>query len=284
MEENSLVAKSDIDRWSAVTNVVAECSLDAIGKMEPIEQQLRMARGLAQLRKLITPQMLQDLMSLQNSALGFKTDKPDDGYPIEVVRDVAIESLVRAARMVGNEVNIIGGNFYATKAFFVRKLREFPGLTNLERTLQPPRQAGEKGALVNCSASWLLNGIPQKLAPRDIPVRVNSGMGADAILGKAHRKLDAAIYSQITGSEWAEGDADEVRAERATNITPPKEDAPADTRSKSEKLAEAVQATGETIEVKATAAAEPKAQEKPQPKTEQKPAANGAGESAGLGF
>lgn len=271
-----LVPASDLERWSQVTAVVAECSLDAIGQMEPIAQQLRMARGIAELRRVLTPQMMQDIMSLQNSALGFKTDKPDGGYSVEVVRDVAIESLLRGARMVGNEVNIIGGNFYAAKAFFVRKLREFPGLANLTRMMAPPRMAGDKGALVSCSATWTLNGIPQELPPRDIPIRVNSGMGVDAILGKAQRKLDAAIYSQITGCEWTEGDADDVRAERARNVTAEATVEPEG--SKSEQLAAKV-AASKAAKAQAT---EAEVVEEPTDKpAEKKEAAEG---NASLGF
>lgn len=268
-----LVPAADIERWSAVTKVVGECSLDAIGQMEPIAQQLRMARGIAELRRVLTPQMMQDIMSLQNSALGFKTDKPDGGYSVEVVRDVAIEALLRGARMVGNEVNIIGGNFYAAKGFFVRKLREFPGLANLTRMVAPPRQAGDKGALVNCSATWTLNGVPQELPPRDIPIRVNSGMGVDAILGKAQRKLDAAIYSQITGCEWVEGDADDVRAERARNVT-------------AEPVAEPEGTKSEQVAAKVAAAKAAKAQPTEAEVVDEKPATkNEGGEgNASLGF
>lgn len=43
---------------------------------------------------------------------------------------------------------------------------------------------------------------------KDIPVRVNAGMGADAILGKATRKASAWLYNELTHAGIADGDAE----------------------------------------------------------------------------
>ena len=50
------------------------------------------------------------------------------------------------------------------------------------------------------------------------PIRVNNGMGADAIIGKAYRKSYAWLYRTLTGQAIPDGDADDntpidIRAE-----------------------------------------------------------------------
>jgi hypothetical protein len=188
----------------------------------------RMAAAIRALHNAITDEMMKDLMHLQGTTLGFLTDKDDPaknnppGYPAAEVKLVAIEAALLGAYWVGNEFNIISNRPYLTKNFFTRKLREFPGLTDLKLSPGVPVLVGDKGALVPYVATWKLNGkdmrierLLRKLDDKSdlderIPIRVNSGMGADAILGKAERKLKAQIYNLLTGSDLTDGDVDEV--------------------------------------------------------------------------
>jgi hypothetical protein len=90
--------------------------------------------------------------------------------------------------------------------------------------IRPPGDARDasddeaKGAVVKCSASWKMNGTPDTTA-RDIPIRVNAMMGADAIMGKAERKILAAAHAQITGTVLGDADASEGEPEMRT-VTP----------------------------------------------------------------
>lgn len=178
---------------------------------------LRLARGMQQLRTLLTDDLVREvLLPLRGSKLGFLTDR-DSGqngplYDIEVIRDVSIEALLRGFQPVGNEFNVIAGGFYAAKNGIARKLREYPGLTNLEP--RPGRvvisQDGES-ALVSFRINYLLDGTARSLV-RDVAdikdistdqrvqVRVNKRMGYDGIIGKAHRKAMALLLDHLTGS------------------------------------------------------------------------------------
>jgi hypothetical protein len=118
---------------------------------------------------------------------------------------------------VGNEWNILAGRFYATKNGIGRKLKELAGFTDFKPSFQVPRMSGEKGAIVTASASWKMNGVPDKIE-REFAVKVNSGMGSDAIIGKATRKARAWLYGYLTGSEIPDGDIEDVVG-RAKNIT-----------------------------------------------------------------
>jgi hypothetical protein len=174
---------------------------------------------------------LSHLEGLGGFAKSVKTDRDssDKPYPEAVIRDALVEGMLRGARPVGNEINVIGGNCYLTREFFERRLRELDGLTDLEIEEGVPATAGERGALVEMHATWRLHGRPMRLdcaksEDRDtrIPVRMNAGMGADAVLGKARRKLLARIYARCTGSEWAqaEAEADVVDGEVVTPVEP----------------------------------------------------------------
>lgn len=181
---------------------------------------LATAEATQALRTLLTDEMMRSVMRLMNSPLGFRTDR--DGktrnkngdvipvYTVAQVRDPLIVGMLKGFRPVGNEMNIIANNFYATKEGMERVIGEYPGLTDLRLTPGVPHMSGG-GALVEYLASWKLQGkadslacaAPTKEAPGDtrLAIRVNAGMGIDAILGKAKAKMLKRIFELVTGSE-----------------------------------------------------------------------------------
>lgn len=183
------------------------------GKMS---RAIMIADRMTELRKLLTEKVLEGVAGLAGTDIGFRTDKDNKGgYEMDVIRDVTIEATLRGYRMIGNEVNVIAGRFYATRNGLERKVREFPGLRDLKLTAGVPHKMSE-GALVEYHAEWKLNGTEDRIdcqqdGPSDtrIAVRVNAGMGTDAILGKAERKMLARIYTRLTGSAQSAGEAEE---------------------------------------------------------------------------
>ena len=216
------------ERITAIEQTASECNLDRLGNLGSFERTFKLAAGMQNLRQLITEDMMQDVMQLMNTPLGFRTDrdpsqtdrdgKPFEPYPVGVVKEVLIEATLRGLQPVGNQFNIMSGRCYITKEGFTHKLKDLPGFAGLVIVMSPPRVGVDgAGALVTCSATWSMNGTPGRIEC-EIPVRINKGMGADAALGKAERKLKARIYAQITGSEQPEGDVDDV--ERARTVNP----------------------------------------------------------------
>lgn len=210
-----------------IESIVAECGLINSAAGSHFVRAVKMAAGIKALRQVMTEKFLVDyVMPLQGSRLGFKTDKDrDGGYSAIIVRDCAIECLLRGGNLTGNEFNIIAGNTYFTKEFFERAVGEIPGLTDLKTMAGVPVNApGGEGALVPYVATWKMNGQQQTMDCRKskledgtdfegrIAVRMNKGSGADQILGKAKRKMLARIYQEATGSNITEGDVDEARA------------------------------------------------------------------------
>lgn len=215
----------------------------------PFKQAITMAGAIYEIRRTLTDAVMnQVILPLMNSKLGFRTDKDParpvwdktkralvspEPYPVAVVRECLIEATLRGVPVVGNCFNIIASQSYITKeGFWFLIGKKVPGLTDFKLSIGVPRMikpAGDarnasdeeaKGAIVQCFAIWKLNGVPDRVE-REIPIRVNSMMGADAIMGKAERKILAAAYAQITGTMLGEGDASEVEP-KMRDATPPR--------------------------------------------------------------
>lgn len=214
----------------------------------PFSMAITMAGAIYDIRRHLTDQVMNTvIMPLMNSKLGFRTDKDPSRpswdknsrsmkaptpYPVETVRECLIEATLRGLPVVGNCFNIIASNAYTTKEglwFLIGK--RVPGLTDFKvsigvpRMIKPPgdaRNASDdeaKGAVVACFATWKLNGAADRIE-REIPIRVNAMMGADAIMGKAERKILAAAYAQITGTMLGDADVSEDEP-KMRDATPP---------------------------------------------------------------
>lgn len=212
--------------------IAKECGLASIGKMPAFLRTFKMAAGIRLLNELITDAMLDDIMALQGTSLGFRTDKDKNGgYAKPIVKQCLIEATLRGAYCVGNEWNIIASRAYLTKEFFERVVGQLEGLTDLNVRLGVPVMANSGGgAVVPVLASWKLNGRPMELnctlqkisetvsIDERIPVRVNEGQGADAIHGKAKRKAFARIYARCTGSDLDDVDEGTTIDARSTAV------------------------------------------------------------------
>lgn len=169
-----------------------------------LSRSIWMARAIDRLRVLLNDDLMRlVVMPLQNTRLGFKTDRPNKNnttpYALEEVREAVVEALIRGAFIVGNEFNIISKGCYLTKEFFQRKIREFPGLTDFVPLPGVPRTVNG-GAVVPYTVNYKLNGQGVTIS-QEIPVKVNDMMGTDAVIGKSDRKMWASVYRILTGSE-----------------------------------------------------------------------------------
>ncbi len=215
------------DRFRALGEIVATYSLDQLDSKPPFERALMLAEGIGKLREAITADVLKMVLSVKDTRLGFRTDRPPGSkeeqdkkpYAVETIRDVFIEATLRGAYPVGNEFNVIASGCYLTKEYYERKVCTFPGLTNLRLEIGVP-SGKDGGALVPMKATWVLDGRAMSLTcqvhkngdgtevDERIPVRVNQGQSVDAIIGKATRKLLFRIYYDLRGVA-AEGSQDD---------------------------------------------------------------------------
>ena len=167
--------------------------------------------AIAECKKLVTVGWIEKyVMPLMNSALGFMTDKSgakgdNDKYQAFQLVDPIIECLLKDFSLTGNEFNIISGRFYGAQAGYRRKVREIPGLTDLQELAGEP-VVGNGNTTIRYIVRCKINGKPWELLNeegkpgRKFTIRVNSGMGPDAIIGKAARKALKAAFEEITGT------------------------------------------------------------------------------------
>jgi len=230
--------------------IVEGCSVQALAAKPAMIRTIKTSAGVSELRHLLTDAIVADVfMPLMGTRLGFKTDRDDkpQNYSIETVREVAIEAMMRGFLLVGNEVNIIAGNAYFTKEGFERAVAEFPGVTDLDFKPGVPVQGKDSAtALVPYHVDYRVGGRSLqficdivKVGDREldlrIPVRVNSGMGIDAVLGKARRKVLARLHEKLSGVKTPEGDLDDHDViEAEGHALPATGD---DSKSQAEKLA-----------------------------------------------
>jgi len=222
IKSDVIVPESDLAAMIAIDETSKACAdqLIKVGSNQAAKA-LVTARAIRQLKELLTDEVMKDIMVLMNSPLGFRTDRPNKTdstyYKLEVVRECVLQALLRGIRVVGNEFNIIAGNLYVTKEGFERLLADLPGLTNLKTQVGVPQNFSE-GSLVPARAEWDWQGVHDEMIWEEketgdyrIPVRVNGGMGVDAVLGKAKSKIARNIYARITGTKLAvEDEAEDV--------------------------------------------------------------------------
>ena len=167
-----------------------------------------LAKGIQQMRATLNNDAMQPIMSLQGSHLGFRTDRDEKGgYNIETVRECFIAATLNGLTPVGNMFNIIAGKFYPTKEGFTYLLNNMPGLAYQIDNSVPVMKNG--GAIVTVEIKWSINNNGTQRQIKEIPIRVNNGMGADAILGKADRKAKKWLFEHITKKPMPDGSVDD---------------------------------------------------------------------------
>lgn len=192
----------------------AEQGLLAQQQTSQFKRAFMIAEAVNELRNIMSPKVMDSFMRLQNASIGFKTDRKD-GYPLDTVRDCLIDATMNGVYCVGNEFNIISGQCYITKNGFGHKLRDIPDFSWIETPGIP--RCNEKGAIIEYQLEWWHKGkhFEKTLT---LAIRVNAGMGTDAIIGKASRKARAWLYATVTGMEVGDGDADDAAVIPAEEI------------------------------------------------------------------
>lgn len=184
-----------------LVKLIEEYGPTAIAKLDHFSRAFRLADAVQKFRFVVRNAMPL-IKPLQGSALGFLTDKDrDGGYSDKVIEEAATEALMRGLTLDGNQWNIISGRCYVTKNGMAVIVSRLPGLTDLRLNPGIPQFAGI-GAVLDFSATWNLDGKLQSLT-RKIIVKCRPGE-VDAALGKATRKMLAAIYEMVTGSDVSE--------------------------------------------------------------------------------
>jgi hypothetical protein len=164
------------------------------------------ANAISELKAVLTPEYMKPIMELQGNRLGFKTDKI---YTEDVVKNCLIEAVLFGIETTGNQFNIIGGNFYATKEGLKKLLDEWHGLTyNISfGTIKENIPNWNNSIICNVPVTieWKLNEIHYNHL-LTIQINANKGNGFDAVIGKATRKASKWLFDKISGTPIPEGE------------------------------------------------------------------------------
>lgn len=194
----------------------------------PFHASLNLALAMNQLRSALTPTIMEPMMALMNSPLGFLTDRTGRPnargeskplYDVAVVRDCLIEALLRGFVPVNNEINIIGARCYPAKNGLSRKVKQYPGISDYKDGFTVPRITDGKGAVIACWASWKLNGREDEVK-REFAIKGDAYASADSYLGKAQRKLYHAVFERLSGQSLPEGEVSDDELSMAKDVTP----------------------------------------------------------------
>lgn len=166
---------------------------------------MAVAAQVSKIKNALTKDVMDALVLPLKDAgsLGFQTDEGQRNtvYPPEIIRTCVTEALLRGAQLIGSEFMVFQGKTFFTKAYFERKVRTYPGLTNLDITCSTPRIMNG-GALVEVTATFNLNGKPVKIertGANAIAVRLQGNGGADAACGKAEKRILRFVLNYVSG-------------------------------------------------------------------------------------
>ena len=196
----------------AIGKKLNDSVMSVMGKVDVngFEKAYLISSAMSELKKLLTPEYMKPIMELQGSILGFKTDKDNNGgYKESDVKNVLIDAVLMGLQPYGNQFNIIAGTMYPTKIGLGHLLKNFRGLKYSIVPGIPKINKERTGASVEMSVNYSI-GTSSNKERLNLAIRMNRGMGVDAIIGKATRKARAWLYSTITGSEVVDGDIEDV--------------------------------------------------------------------------
>lgn len=199
----------------------------------PMALALYTARSIQGLRELVTDDMLTDIMALMNTQLGFETDRdpsrpgrdgPARPYGKDVVKDCFITSQLWGASPINCEWGIFSGRAYRKVNYYRRMVHTVPGVTDVHYQLGDPQLINERKALVAGVCRWKQGGQVRRRACEKgpegdyrIPVRVNKGMGDDALKAKAERRLLALALADMEERSLTEADLDPLEDSSVVN-------------------------------------------------------------------
>ena len=143
--------------------------------LDGFDKAFSLAKGMKSLKSLLTKEVMEPIMDLQGSKIGFVTDKDkQNGYPESVVKDCLIEAVMKGVQPFGNHFNIIAGNCYITKEGFKHLLDSLlktkVGFTEYMITAQLTRIKDSSAAVV-MDVEWTINGKEHKKS-LDVAVKV----------------------------------------------------------------------------------------------------------------
>jgi hypothetical protein len=190
---------------------------------DAIERAMAVAKGLRYCRDMVASQ-LAVFKDLAGSQMGFAVDRPDRTTDREYIEAIS-QALLEGASITGNHFAIISGRYYLQlpgwESRWSRIADTAPDvrLGTIEVTTEPGYNDKGKAtpgiARVEAEGSVSVQGELYEVAYRDLrsttgglrlagmderlAIRINHGMGEDAVLGKARARILKALWRMRLG-------------------------------------------------------------------------------------
>ncbi|KZE77516.1 hypothetical protein AV926_14180 [Myroides marinus] len=228
MAELSTLPQNQLAAAEAINTQVLAVLSD---KSQNFTNAFAMANAITIIRNVLTPEVMQPILSLAGSKLGFRTDrdKPSKGqmpnpYPLEIVKDCLIDATLLGLNPTGNQFNIIAGNMYVTKEGFTYLLKK---IKNMQYSIiydDVTYSQNRSTAIVTCTLNYKLND--QKPIEQLLKFTVKAGNYAtdDSCIGKAERKAKCWLYNHIEGTDLTDGDAEDISYTEVSSTRTSKEE------------------------------------------------------------
>jgi hypothetical protein len=212
------------------TQIDEQVAIVLADKSVGIAKAIVMARAMQIIDECLTPEIMEPIMRLQGSKLGFKTDRDlirnennqyvkGPGYPLDVVKNCFTEMSLIGLQPVFNQWNIIGGNSYVTKEGADTLLKNIPYLQNFLIIHDEVIQSQDKRtASVKSTIKWVVDG-EEHTQEVSHPVKSDAYTTFDSLTGKADRKTKIWLFNKIKGTSISDGDAEDAKV---MDVTPPK--------------------------------------------------------------
>lgn len=219
-KETQLVKPEMLQKFNNIQDQITSIELfEKNGAVNMMAVAAAKANVIAQLHLLLDENLVGNIKkTLENTNLGFKTDKAQGGYPLATIRTALVESAIKGFYWHNNEFNIIAGNCYFTKEGLKGFMDRSPRFSDVRLSFGVPKVEKEnQRAIIEVKATWKYDGVEDRI-DATIPIKWNSYTTDDAIIGKANRKLRARIIEQATGNVIPEAEAEEYLNEVKNNF------------------------------------------------------------------
>lgn len=162
-----------------------------------VRRSLATSATIAAMERALDDKTMASFIRLMNTELGFKTDRGEGtdkpAYDVTVVRRVLIAGFLKGAYPIGNEINIIAGGLMLVKNYYVRAIREWPGVSG------DPVYGGEVTGPNRVRAwAWCIRDGKRVKVEQTFSVTAFKN-AVDAMIGKGERRILMALLRELGG-------------------------------------------------------------------------------------
>lgn len=225
-KDQALLPLNESDKQKTALAAPDTASIDAVlGNLEfdqtwtDLQKSITLGKAIVELNRLVDGEMLDNIIALRGTKLGFRTDRDKKGEPYsrEVVKKCVIQALIIGLSPMGNQMNIYGGELYCTLEGYTALNGR---ISDLVYTFEVgiPRIIDDGsflGADVSVRLDWVFNNGNHK---KDLTFRIKGDRdkfgkhctGIDSYMSKGERRAKKWLYFNCASGIALPTDDDDI--------------------------------------------------------------------------